>query len=107
MTDQLTALQAIETASVTEANTTGQQIIALESIRTVLNTREDQLEARAAEDRAAVKEQIELLKTTVANQETQIKQQTDIYNGLVAVLETHGVHLEKIVKTSESAAAAP
>jgi len=86
MTDQLTALQAIETASVTEANTTGQQIIALESISTVLNTREDQLEARAAEDRAAVKEQIELLKTTVANQEAQIKQQTDIYNGLVCCL---------------------
>jgi hypothetical protein len=107
MTDQLTALQAIETSSAAAIDTTGPQIIALESIRTVLNTREDQLEARAAEDRAAVQAQIELLRTTVANQETQIRQQTDIYNGLVTVLETHGVHLEKIVKTSESAAAAP
>ena len=102
---QLDRLQAIEAATVemktTAIDTTDRQITALNSINAALERRKAELEQEKQDQKTAVDAQIEQLRTLAANQQAQITQQGEIYNGLKQKIDGLQASLDSIDSTTK------
>lgn len=106
---QLERLEAIEDATVemqsTAIETADRQIAALSGINAALERRQADLERQRDEQKVAVDEQIEQLRSVVSNQEAQIRQQGEIYLALKDQIAGLQDTLDNIDKTASLEAA--